>query len=185
MSPYTTWMPYASRVGASCDPITSLRSYRSNVNQNSRQMSDFWPPSKSNRDGHGNGAFFANLAQTAKMGAGPDGDVCAVQASQFRHTQPRLDAEHQQGMISPAFPARPIRGSEQSIRLDCGEVSDGASVEAGMSLKRYFRPDTRSVSSAGKRISGLNRLTNIAESRAYEKGWMIVIATTMTVNSTD
>ena len=50
MSPYTTWMPYASRVGASCDPITSLRSYRSNVNENSRQMSEFLPPSNLGRE---------------------------------------------------------------------------------------------------------------------------------------
>ena len=45
MSPYTTRMPYTSRVGANCDPITSLRSFSPKVNENSVQTPDFWPPS--------------------------------------------------------------------------------------------------------------------------------------------
>src|SRR5664279_3205815 len=40
-SPYATWMPYASRVGARYGPKSRLHQRGDNVNQNSRSTSEF------------------------------------------------------------------------------------------------------------------------------------------------
>ncbi len=78
--------------------------------------------------GQGNGTTLAALL-TADAGAGPEGDVAAVEAGELRDTKPSLHGDEEQCPVSPALPLRPVGTLDEGVDLSCAEERHDGHVE--------------------------------------------------------
>ncbi len=74
--------------------------------------------------GERGGPVLAALAVAADVRAGPEVDVLAGQAGEFRYPQPGLDVEQEQGVIAAAVPGPAAGGGDQGVGLLGGQVAD-------------------------------------------------------------
>lgn len=79
--------------------------------------------------GQWDGSVFAALAKTSDVGAGAEGDVCAVQPGYLGKAKAGLQGEQQQCVVAAAFPSGAVGSGEEGVDLGCGEECDELFVE--------------------------------------------------------